>query len=340
MDLLERYLQAIGQYLPVATRQDTLAELRANLLEQMDARAEELGRALGPRDVAAMLKAHGKPETVALRYLPQRSLIGPALYPFYMLTLSRLLVLVAFVSVLVKAIQLATSPAVAWGHALGGFALGLLSSLTITAVMITAVFAAIEWMGGRAKSAPRRSEWEPEKLPGVRSEVGAERPRTHARRVVDLVVHCLWFAYVVSIPWHAYWSFHWFGMEVIGFGSGLARMGLETAPVWWTFYAVLLTLLTVQLVVKIMAVTAVAQEWRERLTLVAQLLGVTAIAVLALTRTYVVATAATANLAKAMELNRSLALGFRVLLAVVAFKLLKDGWRYVKRSKPMHQMAF
>ena len=38
MDLLERYLQAVGQYLPAATKDDTLAELRANLLEQMDAR--------------------------------------------------------------------------------------------------------------------------------------------------------------------------------------------------------------------------------------------------------------------------------------------------------------
>ena len=36
MDLLERYLQAVGQFLPEETRGDTVAELRANLLEQMD----------------------------------------------------------------------------------------------------------------------------------------------------------------------------------------------------------------------------------------------------------------------------------------------------------------
>jgi hypothetical protein len=46
MDLLERYLQAVGQYLPAKGKDDTLAELRANLLAEMDGRAEEFGRPL------------------------------------------------------------------------------------------------------------------------------------------------------------------------------------------------------------------------------------------------------------------------------------------------------
>jgi hypothetical protein len=82
MDLLERYLQAVGQYLPAKTKDDTIAELRANLLEQMDAREEEFGRPLQQSDVAEILKAHGKPEAVALRYLPQRSLIGQRYFRF------------------------------------------------------------------------------------------------------------------------------------------------------------------------------------------------------------------------------------------------------------------
>ena len=35
MDLLERYLQAVGEYLPARTKADTLAELRENLLAEM-----------------------------------------------------------------------------------------------------------------------------------------------------------------------------------------------------------------------------------------------------------------------------------------------------------------
>ena len=97
MDLLERYLQAVGQYLPEKSRADTLAELRANLLEQMDDRAEALGRPLEVSDVAEILREHGKPEGVAMRYLPQRSLIGPTIFPFYQFATRKALPLVVFI---------------------------------------------------------------------------------------------------------------------------------------------------------------------------------------------------------------------------------------------------
>jgi hypothetical protein len=101
MDLLERYLQAVGQHLPQETREDVLAELRVNLLAEMDARAEEMERPLTESETAAILKAHGRPMLVAARYLPQRYLIGPAVFPFYLLTLRKaapLVVLIYFVA--------------------------------------------------------------------------------------------------------------------------------------------------------------------------------------------------------------------------------------------------
>ena len=81
MELLERYLQAVGQYLPVRTKADTLAELRANLMAQMEGREEELGRGLTQAEVASVLEKHGRPVLVAARYLPQQYLIGPAWFP-------------------------------------------------------------------------------------------------------------------------------------------------------------------------------------------------------------------------------------------------------------------
>jgi hypothetical protein len=51
-DLLARYLQAIGDHLPAATRADVLAELRANLQAQLDDRAEELNRPFTESEVA------------------------------------------------------------------------------------------------------------------------------------------------------------------------------------------------------------------------------------------------------------------------------------------------
>jgi hypothetical protein len=54
-DLLERYLQAIGEHLSTAAREDVLAELRANLQAQLDDRAEELNRPLTDADIAPIL---------------------------------------------------------------------------------------------------------------------------------------------------------------------------------------------------------------------------------------------------------------------------------------------
>jgi hypothetical protein len=89
MDLLERYLQAVGQYLEPATKVDVLAELRVNLQAEMDDLSEEKQRPLTESEVAAILKAHGRPMLVAARYLPQRYLIGPEVFPFYLLTLRK-----------------------------------------------------------------------------------------------------------------------------------------------------------------------------------------------------------------------------------------------------------
>ena len=89
MNLLERYLQAVGQYLAPGTREDVLAELRVNLQAEMDARAEEREGPLTESEAAAILKAHGRPVIVAARYLPQRYLIGPEVFPIYLLTLRK-----------------------------------------------------------------------------------------------------------------------------------------------------------------------------------------------------------------------------------------------------------
>src|SRR5579871_6324329 len=94
MDILDRYLQAIGEYLPAAGKEDTLAELRANLLALIEDREEQLGRPLNEDELVEIIRNHGRPVVVASRYLPQQWLIGPELFPFYRLALRRSLPLV------------------------------------------------------------------------------------------------------------------------------------------------------------------------------------------------------------------------------------------------------
>jgi len=147
MDLLERYLQAVGQYLPAATKADTLAELQANLLAQIDERVEELGRPLTEAETADVLRAHGKPELVALRYLPQRSLIGPTIFPFYLFTLRKALPLVVLVYAVARAAVLTfAEPAGNLGLAVVAVVVQFVPVLLIFWAVVTGVFAVLEFV--------------------------------------------------------------------------------------------------------------------------------------------------------------------------------------------------
>src|SRR5580693_135649 len=86
-NMIDRYLQAVGFWLPRKQREDILAELSEDLRSQIEDREEEFGRPLDEVDVAAILKARGRPIVVAGGYLPQQSLIGPVFFPSYRLTL-------------------------------------------------------------------------------------------------------------------------------------------------------------------------------------------------------------------------------------------------------------
>jgi hypothetical protein len=83
VELLNRYLDAVGARLPEAQREDIVGELREELLSRIEERQAEQGRPLTEPEVVAMLKAHGHPLVVAASYVSGQHLISPALLPFY-----------------------------------------------------------------------------------------------------------------------------------------------------------------------------------------------------------------------------------------------------------------
>lgn len=88
MELIERYVQEVGRWLPGSSRMDVKAELRDLLEEKLDARARELGRIPDEAMAAEMLLEFGKPSEIAMRYLPQTPcLIGPRLYHSFLRTM-------------------------------------------------------------------------------------------------------------------------------------------------------------------------------------------------------------------------------------------------------------
>lgn len=334
MDLLERYLQAVGQYLPAATKDDTIAELRANLLEQMDAREEELGRPLVESDAALILKAHGKPEMVALRYLPQRSLIGPTIYPFYVFTLKRVMPLILFVCTLRQGldfIQIAHAP-------LAKMVLGLAGSIiwsTLSSVaVLTLVFAGIEWAVQNGYFKKKFTEWNPSELPAVKSHLKVDDfVKPFWKRIIDLSFHCIWIAYVLWVPWHPFW--------IIGPGVFyLDKLGVNFAPVWHTFYVFLMALLLTQLLARLLAFSRGAQTWLQPLELAAHVFGLVALGILVATPVYFVATGVGTDLHKLMAVNEMVGLSIRIALLFSLIGFVKQIWQYAKGWKPMKQFAF
>jgi hypothetical protein len=99
MDLIERYLTAVGLLIPAGQRADILAELREALLSQREEKEDELGRALTAEEQQRLLDAFGDPMTVAARYGAPRYLIGPELYPLYALMLKLVLIPVAIAAI-------------------------------------------------------------------------------------------------------------------------------------------------------------------------------------------------------------------------------------------------
>ncbi|MFZ6735903.1 hypothetical protein ACO0LG_28545 [Undibacterium sp. Ji42W] len=85
MTLLQKYIHAVKQVLPLAQREDIGRELQANILDQLDALQEQTGREATEQEVARILEKLGHPAQVAARYIPVTPLVSSELMPSYKL---------------------------------------------------------------------------------------------------------------------------------------------------------------------------------------------------------------------------------------------------------------
>ena len=333
MDLLERYLHAVGQYLEAGTREDVLAELRVNLLAEMDARAEELERPLNQGEIAAILQAHGQPMLVAARYLPQRSLIGPGIFPVYLFTLRKAAPLVVLIYFVARASSLFfADSAVDLARGIGVSLLQLVPTLLLFGAIVTAVFAALEFAQRHYGLDAGSIGWDPTKLPAL-PPVQQAKKKSLFSRIADVVVHCLWMLYVFARPSHPY--------LILGPGALFLRMlNVDFAPVWHAFFVALVVMLIVQLITKLMAFSRETDRWMAPLEVVTKFIGVITTGILAFTKTYLVASSSTTNLKTLAEVNYWMNVSFRIVLVFVILDLLVELWKYVRRWAPSAGLAF
>jgi hypothetical protein len=167
MDLIDRYVNEVGVHLPASLRADVEAELRSLLNDSLDGRARSAGRAPDDELAADVVRAFGRPRDVAARYAPQaRYLIGPGLYPGYLLAVRIAVTVMAVVILVLLALgryhhEGDLSFVAPFIRAAGGF----LSSAFFNLSLLTLAFALVERaMQSRGQTG---QGWDPAKLPPV-----------------------------------------------------------------------------------------------------------------------------------------------------------------------------
>lgn len=172
-NLIDTYVSEVGRSLPKKTRADIEAEIHSILQDMLEERSQKTGKPIDEEMTLQVLKEYGAPGKVAATYLGERYLIGPRLYPIFMLVLRIVLV----VTGILAAIGLGIALSQTLGHysaeaiikAIANFATSIMTALG----NIVLIFAILEWAlfraGGKVevKGLPIEKEWDPRSLTKV-----------------------------------------------------------------------------------------------------------------------------------------------------------------------------
>jgi len=170
-NLIDAYVSEVGRRLPRSTRKDIEAEIRSILQDMLDEHSQKNGKPVDEEMILEVLKAYGAPEKVAATYLGERYLVGPRLYPTFMLVLRIVLVVVGVLAAIGLGVALShtQNPQNAVETVLTAIGNFLASGMTALGNLVL-IFAIIEWALYRAgskaefKGLPKDKEWDPRSL--------------------------------------------------------------------------------------------------------------------------------------------------------------------------------
>jgi len=224
-NLLNRYLQAVGFWLPRAQKDDILAELSADLLQQIEDREAELGHTLSDEEIKAVLKQRGQPMMVARSFLPQRSLISPVLYPIYIVVLKIVVLVTLLINIVGTTLSTifnhaaAPNPVAVILHSVGS----AWSIFFIQFGIVTLIFATIDRY---AAASIGGEDWDPGKLARVR----ISRPAKRLNLATELIFGVIGLVWLLAVPSYPFLL------------VGPAAMFVKPAPIWSEIYIPLLVL--------------------------------------------------------------------------------------------------
>jgi hypothetical protein len=185
MELIERYLQAIGRALPPAQRADILSELRSSLYDALEG---DENTAPDEAQVVALIKQMGPPQQVAAAYYPAgQYLIGPSLYPLFRTVLGIVFTVVIAVQLLGIAFALLPDSSTA---ALLDNGWDLVTSLAMALGTVVLIF----WGLQRLKVQPEPAAFNPRDLPPLEPDSEASSRSSHVFSIIVSVVVLVFLA--------------------------------------------------------------------------------------------------------------------------------------------------
>jgi hypothetical protein len=158
--IVDRYVNAVRRLLQRAQRDDIALELRAILQSQMDDEETRLQRPLSDGEVREILRKYGHPRKVASGYGIRRYLIGPDVFPYYVIGVKFVLGFMAVITFFMVLLTVLLSEKGFVADVADTLGTMIVVSLVNVAI-VTFVFASAGSMG------PWRDdpEWNPEDLP-------------------------------------------------------------------------------------------------------------------------------------------------------------------------------
>ena len=319
MELIDRYLAAVGILLPSDERQDITAELRDILLTRREEKEAELGRPLTRQEDEALLKAFGHPAAVAGRYGRQRYLIGPEIYPIYALVLKIVLAVIVGAALVTGLVNAAVGP-----NAVGAAirtAVGVVWTGSFAAIgAVTLMFAILERTpaGGNLLKAWRISDLPRTQAPRRRGAGTGD----HIAGIVVTVLFLLWWTGAIS----------WQPFVVAKPGQTLH---FDLTPIWHQLYLPIIGLCLLTIAVHALKLAGWGKQragYAAEIVLQSAVLATAGVLVRAGQWAIVTGTGLPAQTIAKVQLGVNIGAGvtLTIVSVVAAFTIVWDAWRLLR----------
>lgn len=166
-EMIDRYVNEVGEHLPRRSRADIEMELRSLL---HDALEEQSDGQPSPKIAAKILREFGHPEEIAAQYRPEEVLIGSKLFPVYRLVITITVAVIGGLHLLGLIFVLWQSGGVDWADKALNFIFSFGRSAILNAGIVTLIFAVVERVAGDSLTFPEKQakSWNPYDLPPVK----------------------------------------------------------------------------------------------------------------------------------------------------------------------------